>query len=320
MPVITRIKDKIINWAPVDFLLKKSKSTSFPGFRGIPLYDVMLFFYGQVKAGALNERAYAIAFNVVMAIPPAFIFLFTLIPFFPVPRRLEEELYALIRDIIPGQQNNSYLINFLHDVINNPRNGLLSLGFVLSLFFSSNAMIGVMRSFDKNYIGFTKRNPLQKRLVAIKLTCVLFVLVIMSVLLIIAREAVLSWLGIENRLVISIITNLRWLIIGILFFLSISFIYRQAPSVQKKWRLVSPGSIVATFLMIVLTLCFSWYVNNFANFNKLYGSLGTILILMLIIYLNSLVLLIGFELNVSISSLKKIADERKNNLSGGMEN
>lgn len=312
MPLLTRITNAIKKSAPVDFLIRKSKVVFLPGFRGIALYDVVQFFTGQVKTVGMTERASAIAFNFVMAIPPAIIFLFTLIPFLPIRQQFQEEMYSLIRDVIPGQKNNSYLIEFLKDFINNPRNGLLSLGFVLSLFFSSNAMIGIMRSFDKNYIGFRKRTGFQKRMVALKITIILFILVVISVLLLIAREAVLTWLGIENKTLIDVINNLRWLIIILLFFASISYIYRHAPAVHKKWRLINPGSILATFLMILFTMGFSWWVNNFGNYNELYGSIGTVLILMLLIYFNSLVLLIGFELNVSISSLKKIADERKN--------
>lgn len=312
MPLLTRITNAIIKSAPVDFLIRKSKAVFLPGFRGISLYDVVQFFTGQVKTVGMTERASAIAFNFVMAIPPAIIFLFTLIPFLPIRQQFQEEMYSLIRDVIPGQKNNSSLIEFLKDFINNPRNGLLSLGFVLSLFFSSNAMIGIMRSFDKNYIGFRKRTGFQNRMVALKITIILFFLVVLSVLLLIARDAVLTWLGLENKTLIEVINNLRWLIIILLFFASISYIYRHAPAVHKKWRLINPGSILATFLMILFTMGFSWWVNNFGNYNELYGSIGTVLILMLLIYFNSLVLLIGFELNVSISSLKKIADERKN--------
>src|SRR5688572_27084168 len=319
MPIYTRIKKTVTDSSPFAYLVRKSKAISFPGFRGIPLYDVILFFYGQLKTVGMSERAASIAFNFVMAIPPAIIFMFTLIPFLPIPNRVEEELYDLIRDVIPGQKDNSVLIRFLADFINNPRNGLLSLGFILSLYSSSNAVMGIMRTFDKNYIGFRKRKVIQKRWVAIKITMVLYVLILASILLLIAREAVLTYLGIESLLIIKIITNLRWLIIILLFFISISYIYRHAPAVHKKWHLISPGSIVATFLMLLFTMGFSWYVNNLGNYNELYGSIGTVLILMLLIYFNSFVLLIGFELNVSLSSLKKIADERNNNLANGEE-
>jgi membrane protein len=315
--VIKKIRNKLLSSAPAVFILRKSKETSLPGFRGIPLYDVIKFFFGQVKTIGMTERASAIAFNFVMAIPPAIIFLFTLIPFLPITQRFQEEMYGLIKDVIPGEKDNAVLISFLQDFINKPRNGLLSLGFLLSMFFSSNAMMGIMRSFDKNYIGFRKRTDLQKRGVALKITMILFIIVFVSVLLLISRGAVLKWLGIENPTVINIILNARWIIIILLFFGCISYIYRHAPAVHKKWKLINPGSILATFLMLLLTMLFSWWVGRFGNYNQLYGSIGTVLMLMVLIFINSLILLVGFELNVSISSLKKIADERKDNPADG---
>jgi membrane protein len=319
MPLLTKIGNKIAALPLVSTIINKSKTTSLPGFRGIALYDVIMFFLGQVKTIGMTERASAIAFNFVMAIPPAIIFIFTLIPFFPISTKIEEQLYGLIRDVIPGEKDNAVLIHFLKDFINNPRNGLLSLGFILSMFFSSNAIMGIMRSFDKNYIGFRKRTDLQKRGAALKITMVLFVLVFASILLLIAQGSVLEWVGIESPAVRAIIINARWIVIVFLFFACISYIYRHAPAVHKKWHLVNPGSILATFLMLLLTALFSWWVSRFGNYNQIYGSIGTVLILMLLIFINSLVLLIGFELNVSISSLKRIADERKDNLSDGVD-
>ncbi|MEI2737604.1 MAG: YihY/virulence factor BrkB family protein [Chitinophagaceae bacterium] len=319
MSIFNKIGNKIAATPPARIIIDKSKETLLPGFRGIPLYDVVKFFIGQVKTVGMTERASSIAFNFVMAIPPAIIFLFTLIPFLPITEKFQEEIFGLIQDVIPGEKESPVLINFLKDFINNPRNGLLSLGFVLSMFFSSNAMMGIMRSFDKNYIGFKKRKGLQKRGVALKITMVLFILVFVSVLLLMGRESVLKFLGIENTMVRNIITNARWLVIILLFFACISYIYRHAPAVHKKWRLINPGSILATVLMLLTTLLFSWWVGRFGNYNQLYGSIGTVLILMILIFINSLVLLIGFELNVSITSLKKIADERKDNPADGDE-
>jgi membrane protein len=319
MAILTKIGNKIASLSLVKFIIHKSKSTSLPGFRGIPLYDVIMFFIGQVKTVGMTERASSIAFNFVMAIPPAIIFLFTLIPFLPISNKIENQLYELIKDVIPGEKDKPVLIDFLKDFINNPRNGLLSLGFILSMFFSSNAIMGVMRSFDKNYIGFRKRTDLQKRGTAIKITLILFVIVFASVLLLIAQGSVLEWAGIDNTIVKNIILNARWVVIVFLFFACISYIYRHAPAVHKKWHLINPGSILATFLMLFLTVLFSWWVSRFGNYNQIYGSIGTVLILMLLIFINSLVLLIGFELNVSISSLKKIADERKDNPADGAD-
>lgn len=311
MSLITKITSSIEKLPLISWVLKKSKTTSLPGFNGIAIYDVVVFFIGQVKTIGMTERASAVAFNFVMAIPPAIIFLFTLIPFIPITDAFQHEMYSLIRELIPGEKNNSVVIGFLEDFINKPRNGLLSAGFVLSLFFSSNAMMGIMRSFDKNYIGFKKRKGLQTRAVAIKITMILYVFVFTSVLLLVARTAVLKWIGVTNETVLMLITNLRTLVLMLLFFASISIIYRHAPSVHKKWKLINPGSILATFLMLLMTFAFSWWVAHFGRYNQLYGSIGTILIIMALIFINSLVLLIGFELNVSISSLRKIADDRR---------
>ena len=306
-----KLVDFFIQLPFVNWLIHKSKTTTLPGFSGIPIYQVVSFFIRQVQTIGMTERASAIAFNFVMAIPPATIFLFTLIPYLPITQSLQQELYKLIKDIIPGERNNAVLINFLQDFINNPRNGLLSIGFILSLYFSSNAMMGIMRSFDKNYAGFKKRSNWQRRKAALRLTALLYVFVMASLVALIAREVVLEWLGIENATLRALLSNLRWSVIFLLFFGCISSIYRLAPSVHKKWKLINPGSIVATSLMLITSGALSWWVANFSNYNQLYGSISTVLIIMILIFINSLILLIGFELNVSIYSLKSArADER----------
>ena len=317
MHLLTQIRRRFITSFPVKFVIRKSKNIILPGFSGIPLFDVVRFFFIQIQKTSLTERAASIAFNLLVAIPPACIFLFTLIPYLPIKDQLEQ-LYELIREVIPGKQNNEPIISFLRDFASNEQGGLLSFGFLLALYFSSNAMIGIMRSFNKmNYIGFSQRHAVHDRWVAIKLTLILFLIILVSIVVLVSRGTVLTWLGIEDPFIRTIIFNVRWLVIVLLFFFTISFIYKYAPAVHKKWKLINPGSILATFMMIIYTMGFSYYVANFGNYNKLYGSIGTILILMLLIFFNSLVLLIGFELNVSISSLRKLADQRKNPVSGG---
>ncbi|RYF98016.1 MAG: YihY/virulence factor BrkB family protein [Chitinophagaceae bacterium] len=317
MKLITRIERELITSAPASFLIRKSKKIILPGFKGIPLFDVIRFFFMQVKKTGLTERSSAIAFNFTMAIPPAVIFLFTLIPYLPISKQFILQMFSLIRDVVPGEKNNHPLITFLSDILNKPRTGLLSTGFILAMFFSSNAVMGIMRSFDKNYIGFKKRKGIHQRSMALRLTFILFILFFITIILLIMQGAVLRWLGVSNEIVITLIHNLRWVFIVMMFFFSISFIYRYAPSMHKRWKLINPGSILAAFLMIVFTAGFSYWVSNFSNYNELYGSISTVLILMLLIYFNSLVLLIGFELNVSINSLKYEVDERNKNLAGG---
>jgi membrane protein len=309
---MTKLERILITQTPLAFVLRKSKHWYLPGFEGVPLYDVIKFFYRQIKTVGLTERASAVAYNFIMAIPPSFLFLFTLIPNLPFISRksLKIQLHALITDIVPAQGYNVNIIKFVDSFIDGTKIGLLSFGLLLALFFASNAMMGLMRSFNKNYIGFEQRKGLHKRWVAIRLTALIFGLVLGCLILLITQGAVLKWIGVKSNFWQDFIYYVRWIaIIGLVFY-SIAFIYKYAPAVKKRWKLTSPGTILATFLSLMATLGFSAFVNNFGRYNALYGSIGTIIMLMALIFINSLVLLIGFELNVSIKSLRSIAEQR----------
>lgn len=310
---MTKFERIIVTKTPLGFLLKKSKSLYLPGFEGVPLYDVMNFFRKQVQTIGLTERASAIAYNFIMAIPPSFLFLFTLIPHLPFIKKaaLKRELHVLITDVIPAKVHNANLIQFVDSFIDDSKIGLLSFGLLTALFFASNAMMGLMRSFNKNYLGFAKRKDLHTRWLAIKLTALLFLLVLGCLILLITQGALLKWIGVKNQIFRDIIFYVRWIFIIALIYYSIAFIYKYAPAVEKRWKLRSPGTILATTLSILANYGFSYFVNNFGKYNALYGSIGSIIVLMAVIYINSLVLIIGFELNVSINSLKIIAEKRK---------
>lgn len=310
---MTKLERIIITKTPVGFFLQKTKNLYLPGFEGVPLYDVMNFFRKQVQTIGLTERASAIAYNFIMAIPPSFLFLFTLIPNLPFIKKsaLKTQLHLLITEIIPAKVHNANLIKFVDSFIDDSKIGLLSFGLIMALFFASNAMMGLMRSFNKNYLGFAKRKDLHTRWLAIKLTALLFLLVLASLILLITQGAVLGWFGVKNSILREIIFYIRWIVTVALMYYSIAFIYKYAPAVEKKWKLRSPGTILATTLSILANYGFSFFVNNFGKYNALYGSIGSIIVLMAVIYINSLVLIIGFELNVSINSLKIIADKRK---------
>jgi membrane protein len=309
---MTKLERILLTKTPLAFVLKKSKHWHLPGFEGVPLYDVLKFFYKQVKTVGLTERASAVAYNFIMAIPPSFLFLFTLIPNLPFisKKSLKIQLHALVTDIVPAQGYNINIIKFIDSFIDGNKIGLLSFGLILALFFASNAMMGLMRSFNKNYIGFEKRKGLHTRWVAIRLTALIFGLVLGCLILLITQGAVLKWFGVKSDFWKDFIYWVRWIFIIGLVFYSIAFIYKYAPAVQKRWKLTSPGTILATFLSLMATVGFSTFVNNFGRYNALYGSIGTIIMLMALIFINSLVLLIGFELNVSIKSLKLIAEQR----------
>jgi membrane protein len=309
---MTKLERIILYSAPIRFIRAKSKKIILPGFQGLPLYDVVHFFWYQITKTKLSERAAAISYNFIMAIPPICLFLFSLIPHLPFVKKttIKLQIANLIKDIIPAPTYNKNLIQFVNSFFGESKIGLLSFGFILLIFFASNGMMGLMRSFDRGYDGFQKRTGLQKRWMAIKLTLLIMGLLAACLILLIAQGALLGWM-IKNHKIRSAIMVIRWIFIVSLIFYSIAFIYRHAPSIEKKWQLVSPGAILATTLSILATIGFSLFVNNFGKYNALYGSIGTVIVVMSLIFINSLVLLVGYELNVSIHTVKIKAANNK---------
>jgi membrane protein len=311
-----KLERKIYSSRPFRFLEKRSRKISLPGFDGVSLHETITFFVSQVRKVGLIDRARSIAFSFLIAIPAAAIFICTLIPYLPVHKKILQQLLQVTRDITPNQ--NTYLLvsQFLEDFLAKPRVGLLSFGFVLALFYSSNAMMGIMRSFNKSLLYNAHRNPLAARWMAIKLTTLVLFMVIGSIIILGTQADLLrTWLRelhISGHNAHMLFRTFRWVVIIPLFYIAIACIYKFGPAVKKRWKLFSPGTFIATLLTILTTLAFSSWVNRFGNYNKVYGSIGTVMILMLLVYFNSLVLLIGYELNVCIYQLKSRAEDRSN--------
>lgn len=300
---------------PVKYLIRKSKKWSPPGFQGINVYATMRNLFKDFNLPNFTEKASAISYNFIMSVPTSCLFLFTLIPNLPFisKKGIRIQLHGLIHDIIPSATYNNGLIQFVDSFINDSKIGMLSFTFVLSLFFASGAVMGLMRSFNKNHVGFQKMKGLKTRWEAIKLTMMLFGLLLACLILLLLQRNILNWLGITNLQVKNLILYGKWIFIIGLIFSSYAFIYRYAPSTTRRWNLVSPGAVIATFLTILVTLAFTAFVNNFGRYNILYGSIGTIMVIMIMIFLNSLVVMIGFEINLSINTLKTIAEGKQEN-------
>ncbi|MBE7169895.1 MAG: YihY/virulence factor BrkB family protein [Williamsia sp.] len=302
------------NSVPVRFVVRRSKHWVLPGFRGMHLYDVAVYFISQVRKVGLTERASAISFQFLLAIPAATIFLCTLIPFMPVSQ-INDQLLRLARDFSPTLSTYKMIEGFLNDFFKTTRGSLLSLGFFLAIYYSSNAMMGIMRTFNKSLTKTTKKAFFASRWMAIKLTTlVIFMVIVCAILLItqgVLTARLLKLLKIHDPTTIALIESGRWIVIVLLLVSTIAFVYKYAPAVHKRWPLLSPGCLLATVLILVVTYLFSVWVNRFGNYNKVYGSIGTILIIMMLIYINSMILLIGFELNVSIQAVKDKQEEKQ---------
>jgi membrane protein len=290
----------------------KLKNLSFPGFDGVPINNVIKFVLKGFRKGVLVTRASAIAFNLLMALIPATIFLFTLIPFIPITN-FHEELIKLFESILPVNAF-SFLETTIIDVVTNKSGGFLLFMFVATIIFSTNGIHAIINSFVVSAHSFKARTWVNQRKVSVILLLVVILMIgLAGFMVIFGKMAVtkIVELGIiERHLVIFFLILFKWIIVILLLLLAISFLYYFAPAIKSDFRFISPGSMVATILFIITSLGFSAYVNNFGQYNRLYGWIGTLLVILVWLYLNSIALLIGFELNLSIKEAKEEEYER----------
>ena len=277
-----------------------------PGFEGLSLYEVSLFFYKGLLEGSLTTRASSLAFNFFLAFFPSIIVLFTLIPFVPI-EGFQEQLFVLMMDILPPSTFDATK-SILDDVVNNEQGGLLSLTFILALYFSTNGVNAMITGFNATYHLTDKRTWWQLRLLSFTLTLVLTILLVLTIIFQLFSQGFLSNLvseGYLHQYSADIILYTKWLFLVLVLFISYSILFYYGPADKKGWKFLSAGSISTTILSVTSSLGFSYYVTNFAQYNKLYGSIGTLLVILLWMYFNSIILLLGFELNASIVSAKE---------------
>ena len=282
------------------------------GFDGLSLYEVSMFFYKGLLEGAITTRASSLAFNFFLAFFPSIIVIFTLIPFVPI-EGFQEQLFVLMMDILPPLTFDATK-SILDDIVNNEQGGLLSLTFVLALYFSTNGVNAMITGFNATYHLSDKRTWWQLRLLSFALTLVLAIILILTIIFQLFSQGFMSNLVSEGYLQqysVDIILYAKWLILVFVLFVSYSILFYYGPADKKGWKFWSAGSITATVLSVISSLGFSYYVTNFAQYNQLYGSIGTLLVILLWMYFNSIILLLGFELNASIVSAK---EKQKNKL------
>lgn len=299
-----------LSWRIISWPIKVSKKIVLPGFDGLPLYDVTRFFIKGLYEGYIASRASSISFNFFLAIFPSLLFLFTIIPFVPI-ENFQLSLLSLISDLVPTSTYET-IRETVEDIVIRPRGGLLSIGFLLTLYFTTTGIHSLMEGFNSTFHSIETRSWIKQRLISTMLVFIISILLIISIGLMTFGTALLSLVLPEQLLTSTIYTAfiwfLKWLVILLTLFFTISFVYYLAPAKKRHFRFISAGSSLATILVILTTLGFNFYVDNFARYNVLYGSIGTLMIVLLWIYFNSFSLLIGFELNASILKAKRAED------------
>jgi membrane protein len=283
-----------------------------PGFDGVPIYQVISFVIKGFRKGVLVTRASSIAFNLLMALLPASIFLFTLIPFIPIPN-FQQELIKLFENIMPSNAYN-FLETTIIDIVTHKSKGLLLIMFFATVIFSTNGIHAVIHAFVVSAHTFKTRTWVNQRKISVVLLLIIIFLISIAGFLVIFGKTTLNRLVLMNVIkkhsVIYSIIFLKWIVIVLLLFVAISFLYYFAPAKRTGFKFFSPGSTLATLLFILTSLGFSAYVNNFGQYNKLYGSIGTLMVILLWLYLNSIAILIGFELNLSIIDARTEDEEK----------
>lgn len=285
-----------------------TKVCILPGFSPLPLYTVATFFFKEIGKDSLINKASSLAYNFMLALFPAIIFLFTLIPFIPKRIGFQDQLMDFIVLILPADAYRAFDTT-LNEIVNQQNGGLLSFGFILSLFFATNGVHSLMMAFNKSSLIIETRSWVRQRIIAIVLTVTIAFSVIICIIAMAIGELALNYinneLGIQGNFMVYLIQLTRWSLLGVLYFVTISILYRYGPAHAKKWRFFSAGSWLATILAFITIWGFSFYINNFSSYNKVYGSISVLIVLMIWLYLNSLILLIGFELNASVDLSKR---------------
>lgn len=300
--MLQKIKNSLLRIPFIRKVIYIIKHVKVPFFGGLELYKLGVFFIKGLTGGFLTTRAAAIAFNFFLAIFPAIIFIFSLIPFIPIDGFQKE----LISELLFAAPNimDTFIEDTLFDVIENKQTSLVSLGFVLALYFATNGINSMLTAFVMSYHNAEEhaRSFISQQLTAITITIFLTIFLFIAIFLTLFGGNIIDFIF-DNILHYSnsniLLINLaRWSIIVAFIYFSVAFIYYYGP--KQKVKFFSPGATLATVALILFTLGFGFYIDNFASYNKLYGSIGSIMGIMLMIYLNSLALLIGYELNAAI--------------------
>ncbi len=293
-------------------VVERSRHVHLPFFQGLSLYQVMSFFFKGISEGRITNRAGSAAYSFFLALFPGVIFLFTLIPYFQIDG-LQKEVFEVFQQVLPPDTYDS-VRSTIDDILNNKRGGLLSFGFFLALIFATNGINALISNMNVTIHEIETRNFWRQHLVSLMLTFCLSILFILGIVLIIFSSTVInsifSFLELEKVSPFMVDISRYLLLIAITLF-AIAILYSYGPAKKREWQFLSPGAILATVLILVSSWGFSFYVSNFSQYNKLYGSIGTVMVILLWIYINALVLIIGFELNASIASAKVKNQEKE---------
>lgn len=293
-------------------LIKVLSSIHYPGEEHTSIYQILRFFITGLTEGSIQMRAKAISFSFFLAIFPSIIFLFTLIPYIPI-NDLDFKILELIREVMPVSTFEATKTT-IQDILQQQHGGLLSLGFLIALYVSTNGVLSMIEGFNQSYHGIQQRSGIGQRVISFFLTGILALCIILCIALVLFSEYTSAYL--IQKEILNKTTEYYLLqfgkyiiLIGMTLF-AISCLYFYGPSKFNRRPFISVGSVTATFLILGTTVLFNYFIANFASYNKVYGSIGTLIIILIWINFNSMQLILGFELNASIENALNTTEEK----------
>lgn len=299
---------RILYWRPIRTLLHYSRLLVLPGFQGIPLFDVGIFFIKGLTRGYINQRASAAAFRFVMAIFPTLLFFFTLLPYFDT-QFYSEQIFTFLKTLLP---TNIYLPieTTLYEIFNRKYNGLMSIGIITSIYASSSGINAMILSFNNSHhYSIEKHKWWKRRLISMLMIIALVIGSIIIITLLGVSKWFINYLLvkniIDNTLQFFLLKTIKLVLLLSTVYFSFASLYYFSLESKKVYKFFSAGATLATALFIISTQAFILYIRYFPSYNVIYGSIGVLILLFLWIYLSCFTILIGFELNASISDAYK---------------
>lgn len=291
-------ENKLAKIPIINKLVAFSKTIKLPGLEGLSLYDLLeLYIYGIVE-GAFSYRAGSIAFSFFMALFPFALFILNLIPYIPL-ENFQQDFLTFVEESVPPNTYGAIELILL-DIMNNSYKSLLSTGVIMSMILMSNGVNAIIGGFTSSYHITISRNFFRQYFVALILSVLLSILLLLAVAVFLSVEI---FMHVSDYPLLAIIGRNIFMVIMILIIVSILFKFGAKET--KKMAFISYGSVFTTLLIALTSYGFGIYVVRFAKYNELYGSIGTLLVIMIYIWINCMILLLGFELNATIYQLKR---------------
>lgn len=300
------IENKLVKIPVIKQLVQLGKSIKLPWLHGLSFYDLLELYFIGIIEGAVSYRAAAIAFSFFMALFPFALFILNLIPYIPITG-FQDDFMNFVNQSLPPTTFEA-VSKIINDILHNSHSGLISTGFLMAIFLMANGVNAILGGFESSHHVTLKRKFIGQYLISLALSIILALLLIITVAAIVIFEVFIQKSKIQVVLSDSIplIEMGRYVFLILMILITTSILFKFGTKQETRRSFFSIGAVLTTILIILSSYFFGIWVVKFSKYNELYGSIGTLLIVMFYIWINSMILLLGFELNASINYLKKI--------------